>query len=136
MAEQKADQQLRSSQQQQHQHGDCDGIGQRVLGEQVEQAGRARHDRQGASIAEGDVLRADHGGVAEPGVMLHCLPAAGVGGTSSARQASIALQHLDAARVGQRSLLRPLLKQARLLDCSLPGIGAACLLLGMQGEQH
>ena len=56
-----------------------------MLSEQVEQAGRASNDRQLASIAEGDVLRADHGGVAEPGVMLHCLPAAGVRGSLSTR---------------------------------------------------
>ena len=105
-----------------------------ALGEQVEQAGRARHDRQGASIAEGDVLRPYHGGVAEPGVMLHCLPATGVGATLSAWQAAVA--HLNVARTGQCRLLWPLLEHARLRDCSLPGIGTACLLLGMQGEQH
>jgi len=48
VAEQKADQQLRGSQQQQHQHGDSDGVSEGMLSKQIEQAGRVRQDRQGA----------------------------------------------------------------------------------------
>ena len=135
VAQKKTDQQLRGGQQQQHQHRDCQGVGQGVLGEQVEITGGASADRQVASIAECDALGADHGRSAEPGVVLQCLPAAGIGCALRIGQ-TVALQHLDIGRAGQGRLLRPLLQQTGLLGGGLPGIGATGLLFGMQGEQH
>jgi hypothetical protein len=95
VAEQKADQQLRGGQKQQHKSGHGAGVGQCVLGEQLAQAGRAGQQGHAATVAQGRQLRADQQGFAQPGIVRQRLPAAGVGLTQGAGQAFAILQRVQ-----------------------------------------
>ncbi len=136
VAEQKADEQLRSAEQTEHQHRDRHGVAEKVLAQYLNSAGRAGQHSQLLTIRRGDQVGADHGIAGEQSVVGEGGPAAFGDSLTLDRGALICLERDQVRTLRQRSIGRPNRQQRRTrLRCS-DGVGATGALLQLYGVKH